>query len=291
MIRSRRTFDPRIKPAYGTAEVDWGHPLSIGLDYLALMNEGGGVVLDIVHPTAALFGSYGGGGADPVWSATAEGLALTSDGAGKSYAILNRLANIGSDSQGSVVWRSVTTDAYNDNAEHFIWGTTTPGAPQFTCEKYSNNNWYIGWYTGAPDTRVSLAASAANWPQNIWANYQLTWNTTTGSVFYQNGKSIGSNGTGATTGSVPAMAILFANNFGASAGFNGSIGYWAYYRVALSQDQVLWLAAEPYVMLRPIKRVRYFMPAVAGGGLDTTFKRRSAVQILIPSILAPPQPD
>src|SRR3990167_2034237 len=40
MPRSLLWSDPRVKPPFGAAEVDWGHPLARGLIAVYLFNEG-----------------------------------------------------------------------------------------------------------------------------------------------------------------------------------------------------------------------------------------------------------
>src|SRR3990167_6114750 len=45
--------DPRVKPPFGAAEIDWGHPLASGLVFYAPLNEGGGLPLDLVSRISA----------------------------------------------------------------------------------------------------------------------------------------------------------------------------------------------------------------------------------------------
>src|SRR3990167_4956320 len=48
MPRSLLWPDPRVKPPFGAAEVDWSHPLARGLAFLSIFNESGSGVVDLV---------------------------------------------------------------------------------------------------------------------------------------------------------------------------------------------------------------------------------------------------
>ena len=93
---------------------------------------------------------------------------------------------------GSVSWWADADQAFNGSTTEVWWGgITNNGQPEFSCQKFSDNNIYCGYAASGNDDRVTLAASAVNFPQNVWANYTLTWTNTGTTTLYLNGVSIG----------------------------------------------------------------------------------------------------
>src|SRR5678815_3514239 len=77
-IRDSTWPDPRVKPPYGAAEIDWGHPLSRALIVHLLFNEGGGLPRDmgLMQSPWVFTGS-------PAWQARTNGLGLVFDNTNK----------------------------------------------------------------------------------------------------------------------------------------------------------------------------------------------------------------
>jgi len=251
IIRSPIWPDPRVKPPFGAVEIDWGHPLSSRLAYAVVMNEGGGGPRSLVSQKRGILN----GGI--TWAPGEDGAALHGDGGTASYVETNELSDIVSDAGGSVVWRMKPTSAFNDGQTRIMWGFGSQ-LNNLTAQKFGDGNFYIGWNAGA-DYRVILAATAQNWPQNQWSSYQFTWGAG-GSSFYQNGIVLGTNGTTPVPpGSTATMPLL--GDSGAGGDFLGYFAYWYYYRRVLPQSEALWLSTEPYIMLRPIVRRRWSIPA------------------------------
>jgi hypothetical protein len=90
-------------------------------------------------------------------------------------------------------------NAYNDSTIHGFWGHITGPAipPAFDAQKFSDNNFYIGFLNGGDDDRITLAASSANYTQNTWQHYAFTWVSGGTSRLYRNAVEIGTK-TGTT---------------------------------------------------------------------------------------------
>lgn len=152
---------------------------------------------------------------------------------------------------GTICWGIRPTLAYNDSAIHGFWGQLTAAvtSPEFTAQKYLDNNFYIGWNTGGGDHRVVLAASAANYTQYVWQFYSLVWVSGGNTTLYRNGVQIGQY-----VGSTSTTSI--ANNMGigrqnpSSSWFTGDVGIWLNFSRALSGQQIAWLSSDPYRMFR-----------------------------------------
>lgn len=101
---------------------------------------------------------------------------------------------IGSIDSGTVSWWQNPSTFYNSGAVRGIWGDTDwPFTKEFSAQVFSDNNWYVGWNSGAGDTRVIIAASAANYVKGSWNFYTFTWVNGGNSILYQNGVQIGIN--------------------------------------------------------------------------------------------------
>lgn len=155
------------------------------------------------------------------------------------------LTNLSSVTYGTVTWWQYHTNAFNDGTQRGMWGQERYVGfyKSFDCQVYTDNYWHIGWYdtTLSPvDMRLTIAANAANWPQNQWIHYAYAW-TPTGSKFYTNG--ILAQATNVTT-----TAVDMAGNFPFAFGmlpvvprvcFNGLMDDFRIYGTNLSDAQVL----------------------------------------------------
>src|SRR4030095_1237346 len=71
--RARRWPDPRVKPRYVAAEIDWSPPLAAGLVAYLLMNQtGGNSVMDLVRRVSWPFSDAGATKAS--WVASTQGV-------------------------------------------------------------------------------------------------------------------------------------------------------------------------------------------------------------------------
>lgn len=94
---------------------------------------------------------------------------------------------------GTVSWWSWSNGAFNDGLIDAMWGNTNPSSIEFSAQKFSDGNLYIGWDScpSAGDDRVIVAASSGNFPQNAWVFYTLTYSVGTLAKLYANGSLIG----------------------------------------------------------------------------------------------------
>jgi hypothetical protein len=108
---------------------------------------------------------------------------------------------------GTVTWWQNPSSSYSSGAGRPIWGQLTGGngVPEFSCQVFSDNNWYAGWHTSANDARVVIPASASNYAPGAWNFYALTWSPF-GTGLLMNGVQIGTN---ATPPSISNIAIGF----------------------------------------------------------------------------------
>ncbi len=140
---------------------------------------------------------------------------------------------------GTVCWWMNPATLYNDNAAHAIWGATGVSVPEFSAQKFSDNNLYIGWNSTGHDNRVVLAASAANYPQNQWIYYCFTWVPNGASTLYISGTSAGV--TSSTTITSPSSNFLIGKQGSLPSYFNGKIDE---VRISNAVRSAAWIAAS-----------------------------------------------
>jgi hypothetical protein len=102
--------------------------------------------------------------------------------------------------------------------------------------------------------------------------YALTYDRTTGVGVLGAGAYVDGIGQSMTAFSTTMASSSFANDTlylmsraGSSLFGAGDLVYLGVYDHILAASDALWLHAEPYAMLRPIVRRRYFVPAVDSG--------------------------
>ena len=158
--------------------------------------------------------------------------------------------------QGTIVWSQRPNDAFNSGTVRAMWGNTAgSGSTEISAQLFSDNNFYIGWNVSGTDNRVTLAASASNWPTDKHSLYAFSWVQGGNSIFYRNGIELGRY-TGSTQVSSAGSALTIGQLGAAwSAWFNGDIDLFYVFDVALVPQEVLALAINPYQILIPDNRV------------------------------------
>lgn len=139
---------------------------------------------------------------------------------------------------GSITWWQYLSDAYNSGKVRGIWGEGTDSTvSKLDAQIYSDNKFYVGW-TFSSDTRVNIAASAANAPQTNWAHYAFVWKTN--SLLYMNGVPIGTNASAPSTGTSGRSFVIgaYGNTNATTARFAGRIDDVRMYNYALSSNDV-----------------------------------------------------
>lgn len=139
---------------------------------------------------------------------------------------------------GTITWWSYSNQPYNDNQERGWWGWTASGVGEFDCFKYSDNMLYCGWADGS-DYRVSVAASAENFPTKTWSQYALTWQTGAKAQLYHNGVLIGTAAQNTVTiNSDKPFFIGSVQNNSALRNWNGSIDEMMIWNTTLSAQEI-----------------------------------------------------
>ena len=270
--------DPRVKPPYGAAEIDWGHPLASGLVLATWSTERAGSAFDFGLGRRGTF-------TDPLWSS---GVITGPDiaNAGSRYVTVSapQLA-IGS------IWTRYfvrTLPATSHIYGLFSWVNSADAEPNVTYDKVITLYPESG---GQVDTRYYVydGASKSFRGSNIGAwsaalNRVGSWGMTfDGGTLrgYRDGMSDGSLAAGSTYVGYTTPAVRIGarvNSFDGSGiateRFDGVQDTFLAWSCILPADAFLQLHAEPYAMLRPRVSRRYFVPAAAGGMLPYTPLRR-----------------
>lgn len=249
-----------VKPAPGSG-LDYGDPVSRGMAARFVFN--GNSSLD---SCSGIRGTLSG----VTWKASGANFTATTD-----YFDTGCLANFGWKSAGTVAWSMTPRFAFNDNLQHYFWGQlNTAAQPEFSAQKFTDNNMYIGWDTLAHADRVVVAASAANFTQGLQQDYVLTWGAN-GSFLYRNGVQIGTNSTAPTVAS-PTNTMYLGRGNGTASIINGladgQIWWWfAVNGYQMRSSQVAALFTQPYSgMLMPRRRI--ISQVVAAGGATRPVK-------------------
>ncbi len=263
MPRSLLWPDPCVKPPFGAAEIDWGHPLASKIVGCWPFNDvGGGTAIDLA------LGANGALVNSPSLRAANAGLVLDFASASDQY------VNVGNPAQLQI------TDAITVATGYFL--TTIPanvasfqlvakdkntGGRAYTLDVNRNTGavpasglrFYISGGLGLDiitEGRNPIATDLRTAVGSYRTSDKLL-------SLYINGAKRAEQ-TAATSGIATATAnVLFARReyAGFTEPLNGQLFYVMIWNRKLSDSEVRWHAAEPYAMLRPIVRRRYFVPA------------------------------
>lgn len=215
-----------------SSPLDRSHPDNAGLRLCLLPDQafaGGSTWLDATSQNLGSTLQNGAASGPPLW----QGSRLRT--ASGNY-VATPLTDFSS--SGSIVWDTLTTGAYNDNAFCGFWGQSNGSSPYFDAQKYVDNNYYIGWNGAGGDQRVVVAATAATFPTNKPTRYAFTWISGGVSKLYCNGVLIGSNG-GTTTTTNMGIQFAYGRQGGISVVYvNGSLGELRIYGMAVDANVV-----------------------------------------------------
>jgi len=253
--------DPRVKPPFGAAEIDWGHPLANGLSVSHLFNELGGSRANnaaggVAQGTVNLLGTS-------LWKP--DGLTFFDTYAERlDYGSVTALSFI-SVAEGTFSARVKPTGTPTDDPSALnlqTIGLDSNGNARLTRGKVSSgaDSWYFLANDGASRS-VSSPATVDTWAM-------VTWVHRGGQLYgFVNGVPIGNVTCNDIINMQYGLAYVFGQGGAAGTGFKGAADYFYANKRGLTHGEVAWLSAEPYAMLRPIIRRRYFVPAVAASGL------------------------
>lgn len=237
----------QTKPPAG-AQLDFGWRYRNYLVGHYLFSEGAGYPRDSI--TGILATASGAS-----WGTSPRGGRAIAYTVNTNYINTNRFASFAWKSQGTIAWRCTPNWAFNDGVDHAMWGHLNAGAnPVFSAQKYTDNNWYVGFITsGGTEQRLIFAASAANLTQGVVQDYVYTWSAA-GQKLYRNGAEIASSVT-APTAQAPTQTMMIGRQNGTIAtnnAFMGTIEWWfALNGIAVSQIFAVSLYENPYQMFVP----------------------------------------
>ena len=140
-----------------------------------------------------------------------------------------------------VSWWWYNTWAYNDGADHGAFDAQLDGTHFFRIQKWSDNQFYIGWYNSSgSDGRVKFAAGT--WlTQNTWHHFVYIRNSATGCKVYIDGVERGSAGVG-TTVTTNKTRYIGNSGSGTSGGNTGRIAEFAIWD-SIPENIVAYLSA------------------------------------------------
>ena len=251
--------DPRVKPPFGAAEVDWAHPLAAGLMCFLPFNDGGNAITDLVRGTR--FSRQG----NVSWQPRAIGLSANFPGATGDYFNAPSSDQFNASTRLSVgVWLRSTTV---NRSQLLTKDTNTGRSWGLVMEVSANSISFSVFKTGGTETVLTASSTPVNngaWRQVV-GTYRFVTDGTSVLTLYRDGVSAATrtDAVGQILSTATEVEVGRRLYPGFLDPFTGDIGLaFIYFRELLVQD-VLWLYNEPYAMLRPIVRRRYFVPAAA----------------------------
>jgi hypothetical protein len=241
--------DPRVKPPFGAAEIDWAHPLALSLYAAFMLSEDGGSILSGLRDVRGVITAAG-------WSATAKGIGLTFNGTSAFVDVPNFSVSGGRFSLAARVLDS--SPLVGTNGALFDSGGTDRLVISTNQGNWGSTAHALTLFDGGG---VDLGA-AQSCPHAVWNDIVVSASgATNASAGYVNGVV---TGTGTCAASTLSAATAIGSRFSENSLFYlGQLAHMFLYSRALGAADALWLHAEPYAMLRPIVRQRYFVPAPA----------------------------
>ena len=201
------------------------------------------------------------------WTISGEGMSLAfdMDGGIGTYDYINT-GTYCHNPQGTIVWMQYPHTAFDEGVIHGLWGESNgESAPTLEFQLYSNGDIYAGFYNTGQDSRVIIAATAANWPQYEWSIYAFTWQSGGYTRLYHRGIEIGNNGGGTIVQTnMETMRIGHrGSRLIADVGFDGQIGFFLVYNRALYASELMQQHTDPYAMWEVARRPIWKAPVVS----------------------------
>lgn len=252
MRRSSIWSDPRVKPPYGSVEIDWSHSLARGLVACALLNESGGTGYDRVSGQVLIPSS-----SPPAWKSSVQGAAFNFPNDATVYSDI------------PAGW--VTPVAYS------VWGIGVRAASGVIQNMLDHDDAASGttrfWQlrmTNADNGQVIVFDTGPNTVTGVTTfltgPMSLGFSAIAGGQIQLalNGK-VDATGTAAAGLQTPNRHVIRIGRFYQSAvqPWNGTIAFAAGWSRALTIAEFNQLHTEPYTFFRPLIRRSYFVPSGA----------------------------
>lgn len=249
---THRTWpDPHVKPPYGAVELDRGHGLAHKLVFLAVLNEGGGGGINLVN------GGAGTRNGNAAWGVNSGGLAVSVAGGSDQFQF-NAADYSASPFSGFAIFRQTSTNDYQAVGGNGVSGSTTGWG---LYPRYSAVSTLQLAYPGLDVKNSGLTVTDGVLTAAGFAQSSVGVGGTE-IQFVVNGSRAQTSSAAPTSGATKMTLSGILRDTGIDSPFVGTINLWAVWSGrALSVSDMLWLTAEPYAMLRPIVRRRYFVPA------------------------------
>jgi hypothetical protein len=166
------------------------------------------------------------------------GYSLLTNNAGQRYVNSNILVSDPKlTSAGSFAFWARPANIAASGIREFSFGATDNAANEFAFQHFSDNNLYVGWFSGGVDHRVIISATTAGWSQGTWSRWTLTWINGGACVLYRDGKSIGSTNS-ISTNSLGSTIFLGSVNGNPILTFEGWVDDYKLWNRALSTSEV-----------------------------------------------------
>lgn len=237
--------DPRVKPPFGAAEIDWGHPLARGLLGYWPFNETGGNAVDLVLGLPAI----ASGGASRASSGDDLGAVLTT----AQYFVAAKPPAFQVAASSMVARVRSTSASVQMVANVNFNGSNVPYAfsPNLS-GSYQGYSFYDGAWR---NSGVTTDIRGDNLVHTLGGSYDGTTLR-----YYVDGVQDASAAYTGTQNLANTNTFDIGRYANDGVYFFGNIYHLALYGRALTAAEMHWSAQEPYALLRPIVRRRYFVP-------------------------------
>jgi hypothetical protein len=257
--------DPRLKPPFGAVEIDWSHPLARGLVSCFLLNEGGGSPLDLATGLAAVdpqlpgyVGAQWSVGNGGVYFKNGNAVAAFDAADGTVVDITSEDFSIACDIYGAS-GDSSSVARYVSHIKQGVGGQATGW--EFTNDLFSGS---VALQTSQSNGSSQSTVAAIGTLTNGRLTRCIGTRSGTTGTLYIDGVEPGYRRRDSHQN--PEIVASTPYRSGASAiggGFdvNDGVDRILFYRNrVLSRSDALWLYKEPFCLLRPIIRRRYWEP-------------------------------
>lgn len=248
LLPSQRT----LKPPFGV-QINFGHPLAVGLVGCYLFNEGGGSsVRDLLGWNVGVMTN------SPTWVIRSVGMAMNFLAASQQYIAVGNPPSINFDNSVSysIEFKVRSLDAA-PNFQQIVNKDSLSGDQRIHFFISSSRLWRWDSFDSTIDIN-----NTKGW-QHILYTYLSAGSNTGTERFYLDGKQ-----TATRTGAMPAWRSSdvwrFCQAQAANWAFNGDVEFIRIYNRALTAAEAMWLFMQPYAMMTP-RRIPAFVPAAGGG--------------------------